>query len=299
MISQQLVANESTSLVESSESAPLVESGTSIAIEATQADTLIPLNSDEQRDRERLELKVELAFRQAGKALAELKDKRLYRSTHKTFEQYCRDRFDLSSDAVYLKINAAKVYDNIEEFLPTIGRQIPMPTRERQLRDIGKAGMEPKEQADVWAESVDEAGGGLPSSSIVNKVIKRRKQKPLLPVQDECQVGNIFVLVGFKGQEKKYNDCWAVATELTDSTVTVEVDDRTLIVKPENLKKIDSPDVQQQILEILQRIRRLRKVNPLDRGADNLLKNLVKQTDLTPVEEGLLSWIENYYRVED
>lgn len=38
-----------------------------------------------------LERKVERAFYEAGKALMEIRDRRLYRSTYKTFEEYCRD----------------------------------------------------------------------------------------------------------------------------------------------------------------------------------------------------------------
>ena len=49
------------------------------------------LTEREQSDRLLLERKVERAFFEAGKALAELRDRRLYRSTHRTFEEYCRD----------------------------------------------------------------------------------------------------------------------------------------------------------------------------------------------------------------
>jgi hypothetical protein len=46
------------------------------------------LTQEEQSDRLHLERKVERAFFEAGKALTELRDRRLYRSTHKTFEEY-------------------------------------------------------------------------------------------------------------------------------------------------------------------------------------------------------------------
>ncbi|MHC5770824.1 MAG: hypothetical protein ACYTXI_35645, partial [Nostoc sp.] len=55
------------------------------AVEVTE------LNQEEQSDRLHLERKVERAFFEAGKALAQLHDRRLYRSTHKTFEEYCRE----------------------------------------------------------------------------------------------------------------------------------------------------------------------------------------------------------------
>ncbi|QFS52529.1 Benzoyl-CoA reductase/2-hydroxyglutaryl-CoA dehydratase subunit, BcrC/BadD/HgdB [Nostoc sphaeroides CCNUC1] len=44
------------------------------------------LTEEEQRDRLHLERRVERAFSEAGKALAELRDRRLYRSTYSTFE---------------------------------------------------------------------------------------------------------------------------------------------------------------------------------------------------------------------
>ncbi|WP_242054147.1 hypothetical protein [Nostoc sp. FACHB-888] len=50
------------------------------------------LTEEEQRDRLHLERKVERAFFEAGKALMELRERKLYRSTHKTFEEYCRVR---------------------------------------------------------------------------------------------------------------------------------------------------------------------------------------------------------------
>ena len=50
------------------------------------------LTEDEQRDCLYLKCKVERAFYEAGKALQSLRDRRLYRSAHKTFEE-CQDRF--------------------------------------------------------------------------------------------------------------------------------------------------------------------------------------------------------------
>ena len=56
------------------------------------AEVVEELTEEELFDRHRLELKVERAFREAGLALAQLRNRRLYRSTHSTFEAYCRDR---------------------------------------------------------------------------------------------------------------------------------------------------------------------------------------------------------------
>ncbi|PSB09316.1 hypothetical protein C7B62_13610 [Pleurocapsa sp. CCALA 161] len=47
----------------------------------------LDLTHDESRDRLALERKVERAFYVAGVALAQLRDRRLYRSTHSSFER--------------------------------------------------------------------------------------------------------------------------------------------------------------------------------------------------------------------
>lgn len=58
---------------------------------------------------------------EAGKALTQLRDRKLYRSTHKTFEEYCRvrpwrwrsHRFGFTRMAAALKIASVKVMENL------------------------------------------------------------------------------------------------------------------------------------------------------------------------------------------
>ncbi|MEH2038496.1 hypothetical protein [Nostoc sp.] len=113
------------------------------------------LTEEEQRDRLHLERKVERAFFEAGKALSELRDRRLYRSSHRTFEDYCRDRFGHSRQKSNYLIAAADVYENLTticcqnlgiEDLTTNESQI-LPTSEGQVRPMTK--LEPQEQWQV------------------------------------------------------------------------------------------------------------------------------------------------------
>lgn len=97
--------------------------------------------------------------------------------------------------------------------------------------------------------------------------------------------------------ERKYNGCWAIAVNLNDFTVEVDVHDTTLNVKPENLNRIDSPEVHRQLPQIRKRISRLRSGEILDRCAYIVLESLGRQTYLTTVEEGLLQWLEKHYGV--
>ncbi len=131
------------------------------------------LTEQEQSDRLFLERKVERAFFEAGKALAELRDRRLYRSTHKTFEEYCQDRFGYTRIAASYKIAAATVMDNLltnglqNSETSQDGLQI-LPNNERQVRPL--VSLEPEVQREAWQQAVEEAGGKVPSGRIVKDV---------------------------------------------------------------------------------------------------------------------------------
>lgn len=76
-----------------------IEANPVTAVEASEE-----LTHDEERQRHRLELRVERAFFEAGKALAELRNRKLYRSTHHSFEDYCQDRFGYTRYSAYFDI---------------------------------------------------------------------------------------------------------------------------------------------------------------------------------------------------
>ena len=50
-------------------------------------------------------------FVEVGRALAHIRDRRLYRGTHKTFEQYCRESHEMSKTHANRLISAAQVVD--------------------------------------------------------------------------------------------------------------------------------------------------------------------------------------------
>ena len=81
----------------------------------TTVEVLEELTPDEERERQRLEWKVEKAFYEAGASLRLLRDKKLYRSTHKTFEAYCHYRFGYNRSRSYQLIDAAGVVENLQE----------------------------------------------------------------------------------------------------------------------------------------------------------------------------------------
>ncbi|PSB28356.1 hypothetical protein [Chlorogloea sp. CCALA 695] len=261
----------------------------------TIATQIEELTEEEEKERHRLELKVERAFVEAGTSLRELRDKRLYRSTHTTFETYCRDRFGFTrANATYL-ITGASVVDNLKK-MSTNGLQI-LPSNERQTRPLTK--LEPNEQRQIWQQAVEEAGGKVPTGRIVQGIVQRLKEKPLVKASDFCAVGDAFILTRLEGAERKYNGCWAIARELRDFTIAVDVYDNTLTVKPDNLDPIDLPDVRRQLPQTLKRIRRLRETGLLSRCVYTILESIGRQTYLDDFEAELLSFMEQRYGIEN
>ena len=111
-------------------------------VEVVQSSTLTDpdeLTDEEARDRLHLEGQVELAFFSAGIALQELRDRRLYRSTHKTFEDYCQERFGYSRRKMDYLIAGSEVYQNLlaPSEMRTNCSQTDLPDDQSQMRTNG------------------------------------------------------------------------------------------------------------------------------------------------------------------
>ncbi|MGB7416086.1 MAG: hypothetical protein WA902_17920 [Thermosynechococcaceae cyanobacterium] len=77
---------------------------------------LSPLSASEIEERNELENTVQQAFFLAGQSLKVLRDRKLYRETHATFESYVRDRFDFTKRKAYYLIDASKVVENLRTY---------------------------------------------------------------------------------------------------------------------------------------------------------------------------------------
>ncbi|QLE45452.1 hypothetical protein FD723_34625 (plasmid) [Nostoc sp. C052] len=257
------------------------------------------LTEEEQSLRLHLEQRVERAFLEAGQALMELRDRRLYRSTHRTFEEYCRERFNYSRDAAYLKISATVVYENLQKFLPTNGRQIPMPTNERQLRFLAKAELEPAVQADVWQQAVEQAGNKIPSGRIVKDVVDRIRERTKVP--NPYHIGEICILLPKDNPDLRGKaGYWGVVTHVGEYSCTVQTWDGDYTVKIEHLKSLELLDEDCQFMQQLcMRLRQLHQVTTRDSSVDWLLQGLGKQAKpyLSSLQAKLLAAVEREYKL--
>lgn len=100
-------------------------------------------------------------FCEVGTALLAIRDGRLYRESHETFEEYCQERWQLDRVYAYRIMNAAEVAANL----------LPMgniPINERQARPLTT--LEPEAQRIVWEVVQKTAPAGKVTAAHVQSV---------------------------------------------------------------------------------------------------------------------------------
>ena len=110
-----------------------------------QVEVVEELSLEEAALREQLELTVKRGFYYSGKALTQLRERRLYRSTHRKFEDYCQEQFGMKRIYAHYLINAAMVFDNLISQCSQLVNILP--TSESQCRPLSQ--LEPDEQHQV------------------------------------------------------------------------------------------------------------------------------------------------------
>jgi len=103
-------------------------------------------------------------FVDVGNALLEIRDKRLYRQEYSTFEEYCREQWNMERRRAYQLMDAAQVVENVYH-----GTQI-LPTSERQARPL--TSLEPAEQVEAWKRVITSTPEGKITAAVVLKAAK-------------------------------------------------------------------------------------------------------------------------------
>ena len=271
----------------------LLEQSTT-TVEVLESSTLSDtdeLTHEEERDRLHLERKVERAFYEAGKALQELRDRQLYRSTHKTFEQYCAERFGFQRRHPYRLIDAADVVDNLigTQFheLGDDSQMCPNGTQ-TEMRTIGtQTEKEPNlttngtqnddsEMCPIGAQILPtserqvrpltklepeqqreawalavEQAGGKVPSGRIVKSIVSQIRERN-PVPNPWRKGEVaMIMVKDNPELRGKGGCWCVITEVHNFSCTVRLWDGNYQVKPENLKELSYSNEQQDMVRKL------------------------------------------------
>lgn len=124
----------------------------------TLATTSERLTDDERSRLGDEEAAIEAGARQVGAALAAIRDQRLYRETHATFEDYCRKRWGIGRSYANKQITAAKVTDALGTNVPKIN--------EAQARELAPLLGDPDAVRDTWKRA-NEATNGEPTAAAI------------------------------------------------------------------------------------------------------------------------------------
>lgn len=148
------------------------------------------------------------SFLATGSALKEIRDERLYREDHKTFESYVKSKWGFDRTHAYRLIESS----DIKKDLSPVGDKIPKASEintERQLRELRTV---PSEAIEAVVEKAAEIAGDAP---ITAKVLKEAREQVLAEpeelvyedVPDEPKIPDALKCVPwFKDQLKLVNE---------------------------------------------------------------------------------------------
>ena len=105
---------------------------------ARAGDLETPLDAAERRQLATLEKTIERnagAVFEFGRALREIRDGRLYRATHSSFEMYCADRWGISKSDGHRQIQAATLFEAAQPIAAKLGIAL---TCESQMRPLAR-----------------------------------------------------------------------------------------------------------------------------------------------------------------
>lgn len=119
-------------------------------------------------------------FVEVGRALLAIRDGRLYRAVHPTFEGYLDERWDMRQSRAYQLMDAARVIENLNG-----STTVELPANEAQARPL--AGLSPEMQREVWQEVVATSRDHGITAEWVKRAVERkvavtegRPEKPIV-----------------------------------------------------------------------------------------------------------------------
>jgi len=260
----------------------------------TPVEVVEELSPEEEAERQQLELTVKRGFYYSGKALTQLRDRRLYRSTHRKFEDYCQEQFGMKRIYAHYLINAAIIFDNLVSQCSQLVNIVP--TSESQCRPLSQ--LEPNEQHQVWSEAVEMAGGKAPSARIVKDAVLRHKGiverlKEKHPSSPEFAQGDVVeIRVGKRSPLHPFNGMWGIIEHVGSFSYTVQISIAKDVqqCKEDEMIKVDD-EYTADIKAMSGRIAALIQFE-LEPIEYDIISNLQRSKCFTPTQLQLLEWLE-------
>jgi hypothetical protein len=292
--------------------------------------SIVALSDEEEDELFHLEKKIQKAFWEAGNALKKIRDKRLYKGSHRRFEDYCKERWGFSDRYARNKIAGSEVYENLkkrnncstfsngaisekveqsvtvasrwrgnlqDDYLTfsevAIAGAAPtiLPVSEAQVRHL--TCLTPEEQVDVWQAAIAKSEGKAPTERIVKLVMnERRTKEPPLEAAD-FKVGDAFILRKLEGRDFKSNGTWAIATEVRSHSIIVDSIFGNFHLRVENLELIPDPKAKAILAIVLGRVNGIiQQFKGKEISAMAFLESLAKKTYFTEIDLKLLDCLQ-------
>jgi hypothetical protein len=179
------------------------------------------LSTTEAQELNRCEAVIEAGlqtFVEVGMALLKIRDGRLYRESHDTFQNYCRDRWAMSRQRANQLVDAAKVMEN----LTTI---VVKPATESQARPL--VGLAPDQQRQVWSQAIETA----PNSKITAEHVKATVDE-MFPARQSLPGQSSFLDALEDDQSDSWSECELRRKALVEAgqTVTANLRDDSRLI---------------------------------------------------------------------
>jgi site-specific DNA-methyltransferase (adenine-specific) len=126
-------------------------------------------------------------FVEVGRALERIRDRKLYRQTHSTFEDYCRERWGISRGHAYRQIDAAQVAGILQgdgdgpKMSTRLGdARLPMgdiPASERVARELAPLKEDEAALVETRRELRAEHGENMPTAQVVRSAVRSRAER--------------------------------------------------------------------------------------------------------------------------
>jgi hypothetical protein len=111
-------------------------------------------------------------FVEVGQALLEIRESRLYRLSHRTFEAYCKAKWGWNDRRASQLIGASGIVGILPKNLGTL------PSSDAVARELQPLGDEPNALAEAWQEAVEQHGPA-PTAAEVRRSVRRRTARAL------------------------------------------------------------------------------------------------------------------------
>ena len=147
-------------------------------------------------------------FYDVGTALLEIRDSRLYRAEHPTFEAYCRERWGMERRRAYQLIEAAEAFESVQNFTHS------PPANEAQARPL--AAVAPEARAEVLTlaapkftqtqQEIEDLGDALLEEAPANPLETDRLRDAIMGAKDADDLRERLLVIWEGGTAKAFTD---------------------------------------------------------------------------------------------